>query len=81
MCFYKNLGGKNQKQRREGRTNHECVPRHGRKKLIEQISEAKFIDYPVIAINIDDGLVEIENNDNVVVVIGIVSHGWIQKFF
>lgn len=65
------------KQRREeGRTNHECVPRHGGEKLIEQISEAKFIDYPIIAINVDDGLVEVENNDNVVavLVIAIVSH-------
>lgn len=41
--------------------------------MIEQISEAKFIDNPIIAINVDDGLVKIEHNDNVVLVV-VASH-------
>lgn len=62
------------KHRRKGKvTNHDCVPRHGGEKLIEQISEAKFIDNPIIAINVDDGLVKIEHNDNVVLIV-VASH-------
>lgn len=78
LCFFSKFENEKQKQRREGRTNHECVPRHGGKKLIEQISEAKFIDYPVIAINVHDCLVEVEDNDNVIVV--VVSH-WDREIF
>ena len=41
---------------------HERVPRHGGKKLVEQIGETQFVDDPVVTIDIDNGLVKVENN-------------------
>jgi len=52
------------------KTNHERVPRHCWEKLVEQISETKFIHDPIIAVYIDDCLVKIEDDHDVV----ILSH-------
>uniref|UniRef100_A0A7C8ZPR7 Uncharacterized protein n=1 Tax=Opuntia streptacantha TaxID=393608 RepID=A0A7C8ZPR7_OPUST len=41
---------------------HESVPRHGGKKLIEEVSKTQFINNPVITIAIDDRLIEVENH-------------------
>jgi len=43
-------------------TYHESVPRHGGKKLIEEVSKTQFINNPVITIAIDDRLIEVENH-------------------
>ena len=43
---------------------HERVPRHGGKKLVEQIGETQFVDDPVVTVDIDNGLVKVENNHN-----------------
>nr|GMC73168.1 uncharacterized protein LOC108848928 [Ipomoea batatas] len=45
-------------------TNHERIPGHGVKKLVEQSGEAQLIDDPVIAVDVDDRLVKVENHDN-----------------
>lgn len=43
---------------------HERVPRHGGKKLVEQIRKTQLIDDPIIAIAVDNGLVKVENHNN-----------------
>ena len=45
-------------------TNHEGIPGHGGEELIEQISGAQRIHHPIITVNVDDRLVEVENHHN-----------------
>lgn len=56
---------KRQKQKSKKReANHERVPRHGREKTIEQFGGAELVDDPIIAIAVDNGLVEVEHHDD-----------------
>lgn len=43
---------------------HESVPRHGRKKTIEQNIETQLINNPVITVTVDNGLVKVKNHYN-----------------
>jgi len=45
-------------------TYHESVPRHCGKELVEQICETQLVDDPVVAVDIHNGLVKVENNHN-----------------
>lgn len=44
---------------------HERVPWHGGKKLVEEICVAQLVDDPVVAVAFYDGLVEVENDNNI----------------
>jgi hypothetical protein len=46
------------------KTYHERVPRHGGEKIIEQVGGAQLVHHPVVAIAVDDRLVEVENHDD-----------------
>lgn len=41
---------------------HEGIPRHGGEELIEQISESQFFNHAIITIQVNDGLIKIENH-------------------
>lgn len=41
--------------------HHDGIPRHGGEELIEQVGGAELVDHPIIAVHVDDGLVEVEH--------------------
>jgi hypothetical protein len=41
---------------------HEGVPRHGGEQALELLREAQAVDHPVVAVDVDDGLVEVEHH-------------------
>nr|CAB3478143.1 unnamed protein product [Digitaria exilis] len=43
---------------------HEGVPRHGREEPLELLGEAEVVDHPVVAVHVDDRLVEVEHHDD-----------------
>ncbi|RWW25209.1 hypothetical protein GW17_00010460, partial [Ensete ventricosum] len=51
-------------QMKQGVTNHEGIPRHRRNKPLKDVGDAQPIDHPVIAVAVDDGLVEVEHHHN-----------------
>lgn len=53
------------KKKHEEKTHHERVPGHGGEELIEPIGEAQLVDDPVVAVAVDDRLVEVEEHHDV----------------
>lgn len=46
-------------------TNHERVPGHGGEVLIEQLSSMQLIYHPIVAVTVDNRLIEVENHHDV----------------
>ena len=50
-------------KRKDLASHHERIPRHCGKQAFEELGGAQVVDDPVVAVDVDDGLVEIENHD------------------